>query len=65
MCDSMYAGAKKTACGYNNIFAKSSDRSPNEPQPRIFVPAAGSTLEGEKVKTTFIEVEQVPQQPMR
>ena len=39
MCDSMYAGAKKTACGYN-IFAKSSDRSPNEPQPLIFVPAA-------------------------
>lgn len=57
MCDSMYAGAKKTACGYN-IFAKSSDRSPNEPQPLIFVPAADHA-QGEKVKTTFIEVEQV------
>ena len=44
MCDSMYAGAKKTACGYN-IFAKSSDRSPNEPQPLIFVPAADHAQE--------------------
>ena len=39
MCDSLFVGSSRSACGYN-IFAKASDRSPNEPQPLVFVPAA-------------------------
>lgn len=57
MCDSMIAGKAVTQCGFS-IFGKNSDRSPNEPQPMIFVPAADH-VPGTMVKTTRIEVEQV------
>ena len=56
MCDSMIAGKAVTQCGFS-IFGKNSDRSPNEPQPIIFVPAADH-MPGTMVKTTRIEVEQ-------
>jgi len=58
MCDSMIANRDRTRCGYS-IFGKASDRAVNEPQPFIFVPAADH-VPGTKVKTTRIEVEQVP-----
>lgn len=57
MCDSIVVDSKKCAEGCT-VFAKASDRSVNEPQPMIFVPAADHAS-GEKVKCTYIEVEQV------
>ena len=57
MCDTMIASKLVTKCGYH-IFGKNSDRSPNEPQPMIFSPAADHEP-GSKVMTTRIEVEQV------
>lgn len=56
MCDSLFVGSSRSACGYN-IFAKASDRSPNEPQPLVFVPAADHAP-GSRVRATLIEVEQ-------
>ena len=58
MCDTMIASKFVTKCGYT-IFGKNSDRSPNEPQPMIFSPAADHEP-GSMVKTTRIEVEQAP-----
>lgn len=58
MCDTMIASKFATKCGYT-IFGKNSDRSPNEPQPMIFSPAADHEP-GSMVKTTRIEVEQAP-----
>jgi len=58
MCDTMIASKLVTKCGYA-IFGKNSDRSPNEPQPMIFSPAADHAP-GTMVKTTRIEVEQAP-----
>lgn len=57
MCDSMIASRDRTQCGYS-IFGKASDRSVNEPQPFIYVPAAKHSP-GEKVKTTRIVIDQV------
>ena len=51
MCDTM--GSVK-----QGIFAKNSDRSPNEPQVVEWYPAAKH--EEKKIKATYIEVEQVP-----
>ena len=59
MCDSMIASRDRTQCGYS-IFGKASDRAVNEPQPLIYVPAA-KHAPGEKVKTTRIVIDQVPQ----
>ena len=52
MCDTMGKIFKDSA-----IFAKNSDRSPNEPQVVEWYPAA--VHEENKVKTTYIEVDQV------
>ena len=52
MCDTM-----GKIFGNKAIFAKNSDRSPNEPQVVEFFPAA--THDGATVKTTYIEVDQV------
>ena len=52
MCDTM-----GKLFGNKAIFAKNSDRSPNEPQVVEFFPAA--VHEETMVKTTYIEVEQV------
>ena len=57
-CDTMLAFAGNTATGYN-IFAKNSDRNPNEPQYLTFIPAADHPA-GSTIKCTYIEVEQVP-----
>lgn len=57
MCDSMIASKRVTRCGYP-IFGKNSDRSPNEPQYMVFVPAADHAA-GSRFKATRIEVEQV------
>ena len=56
MCDSMIASKKVTRCGYH-IFGKNSDRSPNEPQPMVYIPAADHAA-GSTVRATQIEVEQ-------
>ena len=58
MCDSMIANRDRTLCGYS-VFGKASDRSPNEPQPFVYIPAADHPA-GEKVKATRIWVDQVP-----
>jgi secernin len=57
MCDTMVALGNSTADG-SVIFAKNSDREPNEAHEVIIVPAAqhGS---GEMVKCTYIEIPQV------
>lgn len=56
MCDTMMAGSLVTSCGYT-IFGKNSDRSPNEPQPMVFIPAADHKA-GSKLMTTRIEIDQ-------
>jgi len=58
MCDTMIALKGSTRSGYN-VFAKNSDRDPNEPQYYTFIPAADHA-KGSKVKCTYIEVDQVP-----
>lgn len=57
MCDSIVVDRKKCVGGYT-IFGKASDRSVNEPQPIVFVPAADHEP-GSKARCTYIEVEQV------
>ncbi|MBQ9080649.1 MAG: C69 family dipeptidase [Clostridia bacterium] len=57
MCDSMVVDSKCCTSG-KTVFAKASDRAVNEPQPIIFVPAADHAP-GERVKCTYIEVDQV------
>ncbi len=56
MCDSVVVDGRLCAAG-KTVFGKASDRSANEPQPIVFVPAADHA-EGERVKCTYIEVEQ-------
>ena len=58
MCDTMIANSSITKRG-RQIFGKNSDRSPNEPQPLIFVPAADHPA-GRRVKATRVEVDQAP-----
>ena len=58
MCDSMIALKSDTADGVA-IFAKNSDREPNEGQYVTYVPAADHA-ENEQVKCTHIEIPQVP-----
>ena len=58
MCDSIVVTKEFTKNGVT-IFGKASDRAVNEPQPFVYVPAADHQA-GEKVKCTFIEVEQAP-----
>jgi len=56
MCDTMVALASATADG-SVLFAKNSDRDPNEVHELVFVPAA--THQAQQVKCTYIEVPQV------
>ena len=56
MCDSVVVDGRLCAAG-KTVFGKASDRSANEPQPIVFVPAADHDA-GERVKCTYIEVEQ-------
>lgn len=56
MCDTMVALGHVTKSG-NTIFAKNSDRQPNEPHLMIRIP--GRTYQpGSKLKCTYIEIEQ-------
>ncbi len=57
MCDTMVALGNSTSDG-SVIFAKNSDRQPNEPLLTIRVPRK-KHLEGSKVKCTYIELDQV------
>lgn len=57
MCDTMVATGKVTADGVT-LFAKNSDREPNEAQQLLWVPAADHG-EGSVVRCTYIEVPQV------
>jgi secernin len=56
MCDTMVALASATADG-SVLFAKNSDRDPNEVHELVFVPAA--THQAQRVKCTYIEIPQV------
>jgi len=58
MCDTMVALGNSTKSG-RTIFAKNSDRGPNEPHLLIRVPAKDHG-ENAKVKCTYIEIDQVP-----
>lgn len=57
-CDSMIANGNATVTG-NIIYAKNSDRPLNEAQPLIYYPPADHA-DGEMIRTSFIEVPQVP-----
>ena len=57
MCDSVVVDGRLCAAG-KTVFGKASDRSANEPQPIVFVPAADHAAD-ERVKCTYIEIEQV------
>ena len=57
MCDTFIAMGKVTKNG-RTLFGKNSDREPNEPQGFVFVPAAEQ--KDKTVKTTYIEIPQVP-----
>lgn len=59
MCDTMVALGNSTADG-SVIFAKNSDREPNEAQALVYLPAA-LHRDGEMVRCTFIEVPQARQ----
>ena len=56
MCDTMVALGRFTKSGCN-LFAKNSDRDPNEPQYYVHIPAADHAP-GSKVKCTYIEIDQ-------
>ena len=56
MCDSAVVSFDFCKHGHT-VFGKASDRSPNEPQPIVFVPAKDHAP-GEMLKCTYIEVEQ-------
>ena len=58
MCDTMVALGNSTRDGVT-IFAKNSDRQPNEPHILVRIPAADHG-ENAKVKCTYIEIDQVP-----
>ncbi len=57
MCDTFVALGNSTHDG-SVIFAKNSDRDPNEAHEVVIIPAA-THLPGEKVKCTYIEIPQV------
>ncbi|MCJ7806469.1 MAG: C69 family dipeptidase, partial [Clostridia bacterium] len=57
MCDTMVALGNSTKDG-SVVFAKNSDRNPNEPQLTIRVPRKQHTPGG-KLKCTYIEIDQV------
>jgi secernin len=57
MCDTIVALANSTQDG-SILFAKNSDRDPNEAHEIVIVPAANHVA-GEKVKCTYIEIPQV------
>lgn len=57
MCDTMVALGNSTLNG-NVIFAKNSDRQPNEPHIMIRIPRK-TYPQGSKVKCTYMEIEQV------
>ena len=57
MCDTLVAVGAATADG-RVIFAKNSDREPNEAQALVFVPRAEHPA-GETVRCTYIEIPQV------
>jgi dipeptidase len=57
MCDTLVALGNSTADG-SVLFAKNSDREPNEAHHLLLVPAANHAA-GSKVKCTYIEVPQV------
>ena len=57
MCDSVVVDGRLCAAG-KTVFGKASDRSANEPQPIVFVPAADHAAD-ERLKCTYIEIEQV------
>jgi dipeptidase len=56
MCDTFVALSSETASG-NLIFAKNSDREPNEAQAIVRIPA--QTTDNEQVECTFITIPQV------
>ncbi|MGD8822094.1 MAG: C69 family dipeptidase [Anaerolineales bacterium] len=58
MCDTLVALPNTTADG-SVLFAKNSDRDPNEAHQLLFVPAA-EHRPGEKVTCTYVDVPQVP-----
>jgi dipeptidase len=58
MCDTMVALGNSTKDGIT-LFAKNSDRQPNEPHLLIRVPRKNHP-ENTKVKCTYIEIDQVP-----
>ena len=61
MCDTMVAVGSATKSG-NVIFAKNSDREPNESQIMLRIPRKKYDLSiCPKLKTTYIEIEQVEQ----
>lgn len=57
MCDTIVVTGENTADGVT-IFAKNSDREPNEAQHLLFVPAEDHP-EGERLRCTYIEIPQV------
>ncbi len=57
MCDTLCALGDTTASGLN-MFAKNSDRHPNEPQYFVYIPAADHTG-GEALQCTYIAIKQV------
>lgn len=57
MCDTIVALGNSTADG-NVLFAKNSDREPNEAHEVVIIPAANHAA-GETVKCTYIEIPQV------
>src|SRR5690625_7262255 len=57
MCDTMIALGNSTKDG-SIIFAKNSDRQPNEPQILVHIPQK-TYRENSKVKCTYIEINQV------
>lgn len=59
MCDTLVALGNATKDG-NVVFAKNSDRQPNEPHLVLRVPRQKFSL-GAKVKCTYIEINQVPE----
>jgi secernin len=57
MCDTLVALSNSTADG-SVIFAKNSDREPNEAHHLLLIPAA-EYAEGESIQCTYIQIPQV------
>ncbi|HEX9597113.1 MAG TPA: hypothetical protein VF982_09570, partial [Anaerolineales bacterium] len=58
MCDTMVALPNATADG-SLLFAKNSDREPNEAHQLIQIPAADHSA-GARVQCTYVDIPQVP-----